>query len=1067
MGRTERLAQPLDFGKYQLIALLAKGRMADVYKAKSHGVEGFEKILCVKIIHPALSANPAFVESLIDEAKRSVALSHANIAQVLDLGHEEDLQRYYVAVEFISGFDLARALRLAKRFGAPLSQALSVFIISEVAKGLDYAHRRKDFDFNSLNILHRSLRPENIMLSFDGEVKITDFGISQAMETAPIIDDEDVIFRHLYMAPEVARGQAYTRQSDIYSLGLIMYELLAGFHPYRHEDAQEVRRRAIEGQIPPISDHIILPRQLQQSLEAMLVTDPAGRAQSAGQIYEELIGYIFGNALEADNLSLSMAIQELRRHEQNSSDTKPAPDVGIKELSQAEITGAFARAGLFPGSGAAPSSALPASRLGPRQHSAGPDQPLPGELETLYQSAKQGRGKAVLLSGHLGRGRLYLPDRLAEAVEKRTPQSSVLIQTSDDDRLRPFGALGDLLLGWMQRRIAEDNDPIAILKRWGASEEACHSLNALLSVDLSSSFHANLRKENLLELILVTLQALSQQSPFVVIIDRVERLDQVSLEILRDTVAKIGEMSVLFVMTTQTEDSIRAVFDAGQPRDLEAIRVSGDELLTPEELDDLSPQANSLLTLLSMADRALSLEDAAKLLEESHQEVAAAAELLLDRGAIRLPEPGRFRADVPNWLTRRRKQGVDDSFVAATVLRYLLHRTPHHEQGRLSPVFLRLQAAAGERRQLLALAHRYGDWLQRNGWQHTALHYFQYISDLLGAYGLGIPKTRVTFTLEAAEIALEMALIDRCRMLLEPLSALTEATRDEAGFVRSQLLLGHLAMQQDDLEEARGYFQRAVQTARSLEHSGLYAHATLALAGWYERFGDPAAARDRLESTLNLFTHLDTRQVDLRARALLLQRAARMWADRGMLNRAERPVQELASLANAVPYPSILCRAHISQARLSSRQGDLQAVTAAYESALALARRYGLRALEIEILREQAGTSLHFARYEEAIYWAEQVLGFAEIHGDYYSEQRARDLRALAQIHLGQDLQQAMDHLRISLRRATERGVPKDVYRGHDLMARALSAIGHEAEAEHHRRHALNLRHNMRMDWVA
>jgi serine/threonine protein kinase len=131
MGRTERLAQPEEFGKYQLTARLAHGRMSDVYKAKSHGVEGFEKILVVKVINQALVGVPSFVDTVIEEAKRAVALSHANVVQVYDLGRTDDQDQFYIATEFINGFDLGRAMNLAGQSG------------SRVASGSIGLHRQR------------------------------------------------------------------------------------------------------------------------------------------------------------------------------------------------------------------------------------------------------------------------------------------------------------------------------------------------------------------------------------------------------------------------------------------------------------------------------------------------------------------------------------------------------------------------------------------------------------------------------------------------------------------------------------------------------------------------------------------------------------------------------------------------------------------------------------------------------------------------------------------------------------------------------------------------------------
>ncbi len=1072
MGRTERLEQPEEFGKYQLVARLARGRMADVYKAKSHGVEGFEKTQCVKVIHPALTANERFVQTLIEEAKRSVALSHANIAQVLDLGMEEQQQRYYIAVEFIAGLDLARAMNLAAEFDHPWSQDMSVFAASEVAKALDYAHRRKDFNFNNLNILHRSLRPENIMLSYDGEVKITDFCISRAIEAVEPIDDEDIIARILYAAPEVVRGAPYTRQSDIFSLGLMLYEMLAGFHPYRADDAEEVRRRAMEGRIPPITRSADVPRQLHQILESMLVLDPAGRAQSAGQLYEELIGYLFGNNLQADNRKLALTMQELRRREQESDQSTGVQEVGLEEISRHELEIAFDEGGAFHGEESQlpedTGSALPSSKLGPRGRPPGFDGPaLPGPLEKLHQAVAEKSGKAVLLSGPMGRGREVLVDRLVDAVDQRPQTSSRIIHACDDDRFRPFGVFSDLVLRSLHHTVAETldhrHDALETLRRWGVSDEARKTLAALWQVEEIDAVEPSTRRAHLLEILWTMLEQFSDDGVFVLVIDRVERLDQVSLNLLRDLIASIAKLPVLLVLGTRTEDSIRRIFDAGRPQDLEAIRVSGEDPPTPEDLVDITASSVDLLTLLTLADQPMDIKSIASILDVETDVVRDAAEELVARGAIRTPRPGRYRSDVPNWLTWRLEQGADLRPMAATLARRFAHRLARGEADRLTPTLLRLHAITGDRRRLLDRAAPYGDWLEKNAWLHTALAYYQHLSELLGFHGLGLPHTRVRFVLRAAELALDMSHIEQCRTLLEPLGALTEATRDESGFARSQLFLGQLAMQQDDLDQARTHFRCSIQTARALKDPALLARSSLALAGWYERFGNPEAALKHLSGAV----HLDTRRIGHKTRAVLLQQAAKMWADRGMVRRAERPVNDLEQQALIAPYPSVRYRALNARGRLMTYQGDLDTAGSYYDQALGMANSHDLSALAIELLRERIGICVRFGQFQEAITWANQVVGVGERQGDYYSEQRARDLRALAMCHVGQDIDDAIGQLRSSLRRATERGVPKDVFRGHDFLARAFEALGHHDDARHHRHHADELSRTMRMSWAA
>src|SRR5579859_908014 len=187
-GSTESDDVNETFGRYRLLERLGQGGMAEVFKAKSFGVEGFEKVLVIKRILPDLARSPEFVDMFIHEAKLAVRLSHANVVQVFDLGKApgdvapggRPSDAYYIAMEFVHGLDLASALARARRQGVALPVQMGVFVASEVAKGLDHAHRRRDETLRPLGIVHRDVSPQNILLSFEGEVKVTDFGIAKA-----------------------------------------------------------------------------------------------------------------------------------------------------------------------------------------------------------------------------------------------------------------------------------------------------------------------------------------------------------------------------------------------------------------------------------------------------------------------------------------------------------------------------------------------------------------------------------------------------------------------------------------------------------------------------------------------------------------------------------------------------------------------------------------------------------------------------------------------------------------------------------------------------------------------
>ncbi|MBK8169117.1 MAG: protein kinase [Sandaracinaceae bacterium] len=305
-------AAPVVYGKYQLLELLARGGMAEVFKAKSHGVEGFEKILVIKRILPELSRHPQFVEMFINEAKIAVTLSHANIVQVFDLGRFEDT--YFIAMEYVAGLDLATVLRLGRRYNRPMSRELVVYVMSELAKALDYAHRRRDAAMRPLNIVHCDVSPQNVLLSWEGEVKLTDFGIAKA-RTSVEEDGEPGMLKgkYSYMAPEQAEGIALDARADLFSLGTMLYEALTGANPFVADSAYETLQRVRSGDLQPIQERLPdLAQELVSIVRSAMATDPNERPANAGRMYEELIQFLYASGRRVGASDLTEYLGELR-----------------------------------------------------------------------------------------------------------------------------------------------------------------------------------------------------------------------------------------------------------------------------------------------------------------------------------------------------------------------------------------------------------------------------------------------------------------------------------------------------------------------------------------------------------------------------------------------------------------------------------------------------------------------------------------------------------------------------------------------------------------------------------
>jgi len=301
------LAQPelQTFGKYQILELVATGGMAEIYKARLEGIGGFQRTFAIKRILPNLSQNSEYIAMLVDEAKVAGLLSHANIVQILDLGQVDGI--WYIAMEYVHGRDLGEVLRRARGKALVLPVPHAVFVVIELLKGLEYAHQRQVMRGGkpvALNIIHRDVSPTNILLSFQGEVKLTDFGIARASLKAMETISGVVKGRFDYMSPEQAAGaRDLDQRSDLFTVGVVLYEMLTGVHPFRAETEIGTIERIRDGQFVPVCQrNPEVPPALDAILQRALQRDREQRYPNATAFKEALdrffhdSGFIFTHA---------------------------------------------------------------------------------------------------------------------------------------------------------------------------------------------------------------------------------------------------------------------------------------------------------------------------------------------------------------------------------------------------------------------------------------------------------------------------------------------------------------------------------------------------------------------------------------------------------------------------------------------------------------------------------------------------------------------------------------------------------------------------------------------------
>jgi serine/threonine protein kinase len=284
------MRQPIKFGNYLLLERIAVGGMAEVFVAKAFGVEGFERLLAIKKILPTMGEDSEFIHMFVDEARIAVQLAHANIVQVLELGkHDENL---YIAMEYISGRDLRQLMERFRKRQQPLPVPQACLIVAEVCEALDYAHRKRDAQGRPLGIVHRDVSPQNVLVSFDGEVKLIDFGIAKAESRLQKTQSGILKGKFSYMSPEQVKGLPIDGRSDLFACAILLWELICGEKLFAGESDFAILEKVKAAAVPePRSRNPACPPELQAVILKALAVDPDRRYQSASELHDELMRF--------------------------------------------------------------------------------------------------------------------------------------------------------------------------------------------------------------------------------------------------------------------------------------------------------------------------------------------------------------------------------------------------------------------------------------------------------------------------------------------------------------------------------------------------------------------------------------------------------------------------------------------------------------------------------------------------------------------------------------------------------------------------------------------------------
>ncbi|HET9751853.1 MAG TPA: serine/threonine-protein kinase [Myxococcales bacterium] len=382
------MLKPTKFGKYLLLERIAVGGMAEVFGAKAFGVEGFERLLAIKKILPTLGEDGDFIRMFVDEARIAVQLNHPNIVQVLELGkHERSL---FIAMEYVSGRDLRQVMERYRRAGEPMPLPQACLIVAEICEALDHAHKKRDAQGRPLGIVHRDVSPQNVLVGFEGAVKLIDFGIAKAESRLSQTQSGILKGKFSYMSPEQVRGEALDGRSDVFACGVLLWEMISGEKLFTGDSdvtvLEKVRKAAVR---PPRN----CPPELEGVVLRALARDPARRYQTASALHDDLRRFTVadGKVFGARQLANWLQQEFKEDHEKEQArlrawgavaakpapanepphDTLVTPDMPTLQMEGGTLPGAGASSGTEPGADGASGTLLLS----------------PGEAEAAIQAA--------------------------------------------------------------------------------------------------------------------------------------------------------------------------------------------------------------------------------------------------------------------------------------------------------------------------------------------------------------------------------------------------------------------------------------------------------------------------------------------------------------------------------------------------------------------------------------------------------------------------------------------------------------------------------------------------------
>jgi serine/threonine-protein kinase len=301
--------------RYRVIEKLESGGMAEVFRAESEGLQGFKKQVAIKRVLPHLSEKKKFISMFLDEARLSASLSHSNCVQVFDIGVGDSA--YFIVMEFVDGANLKSIAESIRKQGREFPVSAAVFICAEICKGLSYAHEMKDANGVPQHIVHRDMSPPNVLVTKYGEVKIVDFGLAKASTQLEKSEPGIIKGKFSYLSPEAATGQEVDARTDIFAVGIMLWEMLSGQRLFLGETDYQTVRKVQQAQVPSISQiNPRVPPDLEKIVQKALARDQTARYQTARELGQDLNRFLFKNGEPVGTFDIATLVQGAMRERQ-------------------------------------------------------------------------------------------------------------------------------------------------------------------------------------------------------------------------------------------------------------------------------------------------------------------------------------------------------------------------------------------------------------------------------------------------------------------------------------------------------------------------------------------------------------------------------------------------------------------------------------------------------------------------------------------------------------------------------------------------------------------------------